>query len=748
MAKMLIPSNVSTITPIKDDTPASSRGMDEAGAGAFNLTRLMALVSDCEDQPNWRERADLAAAYVDGKQFTPEQMDTARKEGLGEVRPTNLIGRVIRSVCGTEAKTRTDVKIESDDDDIEDVSDVLNLRMKEAQRETYADMAVSNAYFGQATTGIGWVEVARNADPLDYPYRVKDIHRSEMWWDWKDPDLVLRGARWVARKRWGDLDELEAAMPRFKELFRMMANGWSGFMWDNTLDETMIQQYDADQRYRNYRGRAEWIDGARKRVKLYEIWYKIPADALVISFSPTRRMLLDQRNPAHMLAISQGRAMVSRSITRQVRMALFAGPHRLVDIGTKRRNFPYVPFFAYRDDADQSPYGLVEGMIGPQDGYNKRRLRIEWMLKARQIQVDNDALDTKANSLAEIADAVMRPDLTIVLDANRKNRDGIKIGADLQLQKEQIDVMQDDKQLIQDVPGVYGSQLGQAASGVTSGIANSLLIEQGAVAMGDLNDNYRHSRRMVFENLLDLIVEDWSMPNMQAKIGRGSSRRVVTLNTIDPQTGDMVNNVADAPMRVGLGDVPNTPSYRMQQQQNIATIVQALAQASPQAAAVLAPSFIEQTDLPDRMERADDVRHALGLPTSGDRAQQKQQQAVAEQQAQEKAAMDKQAAMQQLEAQAANIEKTRSDTELNKAKVIQLGHGMATDSIATADSGLQGHAQTAVAAQQANALAAQQAADEADRSIIDAQNKMIADALNEAKARGVAPAPAPVFAQA
>lgn len=732
------------LIPVKDDTPDSASGFDQAGTGAFNLSRLMGLVSDCENQPTWRDRASLAAAYVDGKQFTPEQLAAARAEGLGDVRPTNLIGRVIRSVCGAEAKARTDVKVEADEDETADVADVLNVQLKEAQRETYADMAVSDAYFGQVGPGIGWVEVARNTDPLDYPYRVASVHREEMWWDFKDPDLVLRGARWLARMRWGDLDELEAMMPQHRVLLRNVSNGWSGFAFDNTVDERSIQQWQDSNRWNNMTRRTEWFDGQRRRVKLYEVWYKVPAWGVFLTYSPTRRVLFDQRNQGHIQAVATGRVPVSKQLTRQVRMSLFAGPHRLLDVGTTRRNYPYVPFFAYRDDEDLSPYGMVEGMIGPQDGYNQRRLRINWMLRARQIQIDNDALDTKANTLAEIADKVMRPDLVVVLDAMRKNQNAFKVGADLSLQKEQIDVMQDDKQLIQDVPGVYGSQLGQAASGVTSGIANSLLIEQGAVAMGDLNDNYRHSRRMVFENLTDLIVEDHLVPGMQVKIGRGSARRVVVLNAFDPETGEIINNVMDAPKHVGLGEVPTTPAYRMQQQQQIAMIVQALAQANPQAAAVMAPSFLEATDLPDRMERADDVRRVLGLPTAGDKkAAAEQQQQQAQEQAEKKQTAREAMALEMASKQA-ELNKTQSDTELNKAKVMALGHQAGIASIEAAQTSVKHATEAAQGAQ-----AGQPAPVDADQAIIDAQNVLIEAALAEAKGGApAAPAASPPVAPA
>lgn len=673
---------IPSLKPIKDDTPDNDTGADSAGASAFNLTRLNRLVADCDNQPDWRSRADMAAAFVDGKQYSPEQEQALLAEGMTDVRPTNLINRVIRSICGSEAKARTDIKVEADDDETQDVCDVLNASMKEAQRETYADMAVSEAYFGQITTGVGWVEIAEENDPLEYPDRISAVHRSEMWWDWKSTDVVLRkDCRWQCRKRWADLDELEAQLPQFKSLLRNVSNGWAGFAFDSTMDDgdriALDNAWHNESRWTNYRRRSDWYDSTRKRVKLYEVWYKCPAIGVIMHLGPSRRLLYDPSNKMHQMAVASGKVQVTKQLTTQVRMSLFAGPHRLQDIATTRRNFPYVPFFAYRDDEDQSPYGLVEGMISPQTEYNARRIRINWLLRARQLVLDEDALATKANSLAEVADQVMRPDQIVVLNQNRVNKTStaFQIGNNLEMQKEQIEVMQDAKQLIQDVPGVYGSQLGQAASGVTSGIANSLLIEQGAVAMGDLNDNYRNSRRMVFELLLENQIKRHLNANLQVMIGSGSSRRVVVLNAFDPKTGQIINSVADADVRVGLGEVPSTPAFRMQQQQQIATIIGAM-QAMPQAVQILAPTFIEATDLPNRQELADDLRRATGMPVAGDKAAQQAQQAQQQAQAQQDAQVKQEMIGLNMQKLDADIALAKSASELNNAKSFQIGHGV------------------------------------------------------------------------
>lgn len=633
--------------------------MRDSAKGGYSLAALEDLVDTMQGQPDWRARADKACRFYDmGKQMTPEQELKIRRDWGIEPRQVNLIHGVINGVLGQEAKARSDVKVEADEDEFADVADVFSLKMKEAQREANIDMAVSNGYASQVKAGIGWVEVSRASDPLDYPYRVKDIHRNEIWYDDRDLDVGLEACRWMVRKRWQDLDDAVALMPEHKEVLKSAVNGWDLFNLPEDESSTLRQSYNNERRTTILRD--EWCDGRRKRIKFYEVWYRVPAEVVVLHLGPTRRVIYDEANPMHQQAIARGLVQISKSVARQVRMALFAGPHRLMDVGTTRRHFPYVPFWAFRDDEDDSPYGMIEGMISPQEEYTERRQMFNWMLLARQVTVDNDALDLSKNTFRDLESQVMRRDLMVVLNANRKNANGFKIANDLDLQKGQYEAMADAKQLVQDVPKVYGSQLGNAPAGVTSGIANSLLIEQGLVAMGELNDNYRFARRRVHEQVLDLMVEDHLTENMQVVLGNGQKRRVIVLNTWDPQTGMPVNRVQDAPVKVGLSDVPSSPAFRMQEQQQIAAIIQALGN-SPQAMAILAPAYIEGSSLPNRQALADDLRRATGVPVAGDLKAQQQAQQMQQQQAMEAMALEK-------EEKAAKVEKLKAETRLTHAK--------------------------------------------------------------------------------
>jgi hypothetical protein len=637
--------------PTYDDRPGDE-SRDFAATGKYSLHALERMLRDCTEQPEWRLRAKVCAGYYDGKQLDEVRRWQLMEEELDE-RVVNLIRPIINSVLGQEARSRTDVRLEADDDNYQDVVEYFSGRLKEAERETYAHQAVSNGYASMVKKGLGWLHVCRNADPLAYPYRFEDVPADEVWWDWrgqKGTRLDDR-CRWLARMRMIDLDEVIAAFPQHRDLLERTAAGWEDPRMDAAamLGEPEALQltsaYENERRFNTQYRKWDWLDTARRMIKMIEVWYRVPAIGVCLQLSPTRRVPYNARDPRHVEAVARGLVKIVKGPTSQVRRALYAGPHRLIDEGTTRKVFPYIPMFAYRDDEDGSPYGLIDGMIAPQDDYNDRRHRIQWMMKARQLWIDSDAVDPQFNSIEEVAEQINRPDLLAILNPNRKNgQTGIRIENTLSMQKEQFLMLDQAELLVQKAAGRYSSQLGDAQ--VQSGVANSLLIEQGEQAMGEMNDNYVYARRAAFEQLVDLIVEDHKDENLRVSIGQGKAKRVILLNTwappADPATGEPqegaepvpTNMVADASIVTALGETPNTPAYRQQTQTQLKEIITAIAGNAP-LLNMVTPLYIESTNLTNRQQVADDMRRATGQPVAGDRkgreqAEQAQQQQLAE----------------------------------------------------------------------------------------------------------------------
>lgn len=644
---------------------------DKAKDG-MDLHALEGLLADIQNQPEWRSDADRAARYYDGKQLTGQKL--ADMEEAGEP-PTvvNLISGAINGALGQEAKTRLDWTAKADSDAFTEVAQVINEQLAEAKREANADKAISDAYKGQIVPGIGWVEVRRALDPLAYPYIVEAVHRNEVWWDFRAKRGDKQDSKWMCRQKWVDLDEAETAMPQFRDIFRYGCN--TGPITDAMMSTIMRSDtFDALNTTRRSFSRfeEEWLDNAsRRRVRFYYVWYKQPTTVVAL-VSGTKRVRFNPSNPIHVEMVRRNLGMLVKGPSYIIRRAMFAGPFRLYDEPTKLRNYPLIPFVGFEDDEFATPYGLVAGMIHPQDEYNERRSRLRWLLKAAQVFVDNDALDNKYNNFFDLAREVMRPDAVFVMKADRKNANALRVEHNATLAREQVDVMQDAKQLIQEQPRIYSAMLGDAPAGVTSGLAINSLVEQGMVALGETNDNYRDSRGAVGNALMEMIAEDLSAPNMRVTLGKGKRARVVVLNSFDEQ-GLPVNPVQDAPVKLGLGDVPSTPAYKMQQQQSLAQLLPAVGN-DPVARAVVLPALIESTDLPNREADAEWMRKKYGAPIPGDeqgegQEQAEQQAALLAQQAQALQLQDAQATVDEKHAKVA---KTVSEAELNAARVAEI----------------------------------------------------------------------------
>lgn len=566
---------------------------------------------EIKHQPNWRREADTCADYYDGNQLNNELVEKLKDRGQPPL-ITNLIKPTVDTVLGMEAKARTDwiVRPEDDTDSNDDVAEALSLKLKHAEVESRADRACSDAYAGQIKAGLGWVEVARESDPLKFPYRVRYVHRREIFWDWRAEAYDLSDARYLIRRRWLELDHAIAMMPQYADLFRATTCGWAGF---DPLLEQNTNLYQSFVLERDTRIEAvDWRDIQRERLCLYEIWYRKWVRGFVITLPNGKTVECDFDNVEHCQAILDG-APVRMGTFQKVRLAWYCGPHFLYDIPSpyEHGHFPYVPFFGYREDLTQVPYGLVRSMISPQDEINARKSKQLWLLNSRRTIADSDAVEDHDQAQREVA----RPDAYIILDAKRKPNARFEVTSDGQLSAQQFQAMQESKQEIEEASGVHKVMQGQQ-SGASSGLAINSLVEQGLNTLAEVNDNYRHARRLVGELLFTLLQTDMQGKQVGVKVGDGLQERVIVLNQkkVDPQTGQvtLVNDISGISPKVTLDDIPSTPTFRLQQLQMLTEITKSL---PPNLQGMVIDFVVAATDLPNRQEIVDRLRGALGIKT-------------------------------------------------------------------------------------------------------------------------------------
>lgn len=620
--------NYSGVDIGEEPTDQADATPDELQNKPLSREQVESFMFEITRQPKWRAEADKAADYYDNNQLDQDTLDILQERKQPAL-IINLIKPTIDTVLGMEAKSRSDWKVRPDDDGTcsDELAEALSLKLKHAEVESRADRATSDAYSAQIKAGLGWVEVAQESDPFKCPYRVKYVHRREIFWDWRSEQPDLSDAGYLIRRRWLDLDHAIAKMPQYATLFRMTANGWPGY--DAIMDkETGLFQSYQTERDTKLSG-ADWRDILRQRICLSEIWYRKWVRGYVMRLPNGRVIEVDFNNQKHSMAILAGMVQPYQATFQKVRLAWYAGPHYLYDIPSpyKHNNFPYVPFFGFREDQTNAPYGLIRSMISPQDEINARRAKMLWHLNSRRVVTDSDAVNDHAITAEEVA----RPDAYIVLNEKRNPNSQFRVESGGDLAQQQFTVMQESKQEISDTSGIHKTMMGQQ-TGASTGIAINSLAEQGLNSLAEINDNYRYARRLVGEMLFEMVKTNLEDGQIVVNIGNGKNKKAIVLNrpALDDQTGEPItlNDVSAVKAKVVLDDIPSTPTFRMQQLQMLSNMIQSL---PPNIQPLLVDYALEYTDMPQRYEAGQRVRDALGI---GDQSPE-QKAAMAEAQQQE-----------------------------------------------------------------------------------------------------------------
>lgn len=571
------------------------------------------ILTEIAEQPPFRREADEICDYYDGNQLDSEVLQEMEELGMAPV-IENLMAPTIDAVLGLEAKTRLDWKVSAEsDEDSSEIAEALNVKMKEAEDRSHADRACSDAFAGQTKCGLSWVEVARDHDPFGYPYRVECVHRNEVHWDMHGKKLDTTDWRWLRRARWYDADVLKTAFAAKADLIDSCARGWG----DTPLEVLMDgggQSTGLGRSFSMERGwtqlETEWRNTVRKRMCLSEIWYRRWVSGFVLRTPKGRVVEFDQSNPAHIEAIAYNMVRAERAMFTKVRLAWFVGPHKLADIPSpyKHNKFPYVPFFGKREDLTGVPYGLGRPMRTLQDEVNARNTKMIWLLAAKRITMTEGITKDKPEVVRREAS---RPNAMHVLDADKAMKPGalFKVETDFALNQQQYQALQDKRQAIKNVAGVYASFEGNQ-KGSISGIAANTLVEQSTQTLAETFDNQQFARRQVGELLLSLIIEDIGRAPHTVEIDDPiNGKKTVDLN-VQNNEGGLTNDVQRARLRVALSDIPSTASYREQRLMRLQELTKSL---PPDLQGLVLDFVIAATDDPDRGAIVKRIRQRLGF---------------------------------------------------------------------------------------------------------------------------------------
>lgn len=597
-------------------TPTTD-GLQDGRDEPISQEEYASIVREALSQPPWRAQADKEADYADGNQLGTDLLRRMEAMGIPPAKE-NIIRPAIDAVCGFEAKTRTDWRVTPDGEPGgQDVSDVVNFRLNQAERHSKADRALSQAFRPAAAVGIGWVEVSRAANSMDYPYKCRYIHRNEIWWDMKAIEPDLSDARWLIRRRWISRSRAARMFPNHATI---IMNGAP----DKWMAEFAIQELEGGQST-GLRAAAEavrawtvqedaYYNEENKTVCITELWYRRWVNTVVLKMNDGRAVKYNEANELHRAAVALGRGRLVEELIPVVRRAYWMGPHCLFDGPSQypHPHFPYVRVIGCTEDQTGIPFGLVRDMLFPQDNLNSTISKLRWGMSAVETKRTKGAV---AMTDAQFRQMASRVDADFVLDPEAMKDGGIfERTRDFQLNAQQFQLMNDSRAAAARVSGVTPAFQGQTGT-ATSGVQEQTQVEQSQVSLADLMDNFKEARAMVGELLMALIIEDLGTEETQVVIEGDvlNPPRTVVLNRPerDPMTNIVLlsNDVQRTRLKVALEDVPSSSSFRAQQLNALSESVKA---SPPEIQQVVMPFMIDLMDLPRKKEVVEAIRQAQG----------------------------------------------------------------------------------------------------------------------------------------
>ena len=164
-----------------------------------------------------------------------------------------------------------------------------------------------------------------------------------------------------------------------------------------------------------------------------------------------------------------------------------------------------------------------------------------------------------------------------VLNATAMAKPGavFKIESDLGLNQQQHQTLIDKREQLKNVAGVYAAFEGQN-SNAKSGIALNTLVDQSSQTLANIYDNNKSSRIAVGQLLLSNVIQVMGKKQTDVKMTgiTKKDKRVISINM--PTAEGMTNDIQRALLKVSLGDVPTTTSYKRQQSAAFGEIVKSL----------------------------------------------------------------------------------------------------------------------------------------------------------------------------
>lgn len=637
-----------------DTAPAAKTDpLDEQPA----LLRWSMLISyyrqELERQGPNRAQQAMDAGYYDGDHWTEEEKQVLRERGQAPI-AYNVTAQTCNWVIGSEKRGRTDFKILPRGKEDAKPAESKTKFLKYLSDVNRTPFHRSKSFEDMVKVGVGWIERgAQDADDEEIIYCRTESWRN-MLWDSADTSIDGKAMRYLFRSRWVDEDIAIALFPERRAVIcnsvTSSANAGSYDMLDGDIAMDQAEQERED----TIGSSANKLHN-RRRVRLIEAWYRMPAMMEKLSGGMFHGEEYDHTNDKHRSSIALGQARINRKLGMQVRVAVFTTTALLYDDKSpyKHNRFPFTPVWGYRRDDNGLPYGMIRQLRDIQDDINKRASKALAILSNNKVIMDTGALPDDW-TLDDFADEVAKPNAII-----QKNKGyELTLDVDRDLAPAHLELMSRNIMMVQQVGGVTDEQMGKSTN-ATSGKAILARQDQGSLSTAKLFDNQRLAMQLDGEITLSL-VEQFVTEQKEFRItNQRGVPEFITMNDGLPEN-DITRAKAD--FVISESDWRATISQAASEQ-----FGEMIGKMQPEVALVMLDMWVDgMFDLPNREEIVKRIRSLNGQrdPDQTEPTPEEQQALMAKQQADQ---VNQEMMRLQMEEQAANTALTQAKAKREAA---------------------------------------------------------------------------------
>lgn len=518
-----------------------------------------------------REEAERDADYRDGKQWTDAELAALAERNQPAI-VVNRIAKKINYLRGDEIANRADPKAlprtMMHDDDVMAATDAIRYvcdqqdfdRVSSAIWDDILVYGHGGCVVETADEEVGGQGMAAMMDGTTTRQTtvIRYVPWDRQWFDPHSREADYSDAAYLGVNLWMDqADAVESYGERAD-----VADDYEQHLQAKDLDGNSSTTYD-DKPNR-------WVDGKRKRVRIVEAYYRKGDDWWTCHFTqsgfvvpPKPTGYLDEQGH-HICPLIMASAFVDRQCNR---------------------------------------YGLVRGMIGPQDEINKRRSKLLHQLSVRQLWLEEGAVSDVQRARREAA----KPDGVVTVEPNALAGGRVRIESNADMASGQASLLAEAKGEIDSI-GPDNS----AALGVGSSSGRELQIRQniGSRELASVTDNHRRLKRTVYEHIWLCIRQFWNDERWLRVTDDSKSNgfRFVGLNrtmTKGERFAEMVKNGVD------LGKAAESVGVPPQAMQQVAQIMMAQGidpqQTPPEQVQQMAAQILSQLPLMQEPIKAGDV---------------------------------------------------------------------------------------------------------------------------------------------